>query len=414
MMSAGGIESTALKYQALASEMDERTRRLWAASEARALGYGGITVVAEATGMAISTIRAGLRELSGESSESVSEGESSERRVRRPGAGRKRVTEVDPTVTKALEALVGSTARGDPVSPLLWTCKSTRILAKELTRQGHVVSHTTVASLLDDLGYSLQSNRKTREGSSHPDRNAQFEHIAAKVRAFQRRGQPVISVDAKKKESVGDFKNGGREWRHRGDPIPVRVHDFVDKKLGKANPYGVFDMTRNSGWVSVGTDHDTAEFAVQTIRHWWRQMGRRAYPRARELLITADSGGSNGNRSRLWKARLQQLADETGLCVSVSHFPPGTSKWNKIEHQMFCHITRNWRGRPLETLGVIVNLISNTTTERGLRIRAALDTQRYPHGIKVTDEEMSELNITPDSFHGEWNYVISARRKRKV
>ena len=410
----GTVEGTTLKYHALVSEMDERTRRLWAATEARALGYGGISAVARATGMAISTIRTGLRELDEPGSREGSEAEVSQRRVRSPGAGRKAVTETDPTVSVALERLVASTTRGDPMSPLRWTCKSTRALARELTRRGHPISHATVASLLDDLCYSLQGNRKTREGSSHPDRNAQFEYIAEKVKGFGRRGQPIISVDAKKKELVGDFKNGGREWRRRGDPIAVRVHDFPDKKLGKAIPYGVFDMTRNRGWVSVGTDHDTAEFAVQTIRHWWRHMGHRVYPRARELLITADSGGSNGSRNRLWKVALQQLADETELRITVCHFPPGTSKWNKIEHQMFCHITRNWRGRPLETLGVVVNLIGNTQTEPGLRIRAALDTRRYPSGIKVTDEEMSELNIKPDSFHGEWNYAIAARRKPQV
>jgi len=412
MLTASWIESATLKYQALASEMDERTRRLWAASEARALGYGGITAIAQATGMAISTIRAGLRELAQPASAQTCVADVSHRHVRRPGAGRKALAETDPRLAGALEVMVASTTRGDPMSPLRWTCKSTRVLAKELTGQGHPVSHATVAGMLDDLGYSLQGNRKTREGDSHPDRNAQFEHIARKVKAFRRRGQPIISVDTKKKELVGDFKNGGREWRRRGDPVQVRVHDFQDKTLGKAIPYGVFDMTRNKGWVSVGTDHDTAEFAVQTIRHWWRHMGRRAYPRAHELLVTADGGGSNGSRNRLWKVALQKFADEAGLRISVCHFPPGTSKWNKIEHQMFCHITKNWRGRPLETLGVIVNLIGNTTTERGLRIRAALDTRRYPSGIKVTDEEMSELNIKPDSFHGDWNYVIVRRRNR--
>jgi hypothetical protein len=387
---------------------------LWAASEARALGYGGITAIAQATGMAISTIRAGLRELGRQGSAERRAADAGLRRVRRPGAGRKALAETDPRLAPALEALVASTTRGDPMSPLLWTCKSTRVLARELTRQGHPVSHATVAAMLDDLGYRLQGNRKTREGSSHPDRNAQFEYIARKVKAFQRRGQPVISVDTKKKENVGDFKNGGREWRPAGDPVAVRVHDFQDPALGKAIPYGVFDMTRNKGWVSVGTDHDTAEFAVQTIRNWWRHLGRRAYPRAHELLVTADSGGSNGSRNRLWKVTLQRFADETGLRISICHCPPGTSKWNKIEHQMFCHITRNWRGRPLETLRVIVNLIGHTTTERGLRIRAALDTRRYPSGIKVTDEEMSEVNIRPDSFHGDWNYMIVGRKSRQV
>ncbi len=302
------------------------------------------------------------------------------------------------------------------MSPLRWTCKSTRRLATELTRQGHRVSHTTVAALLGACGYSLQANRKTREGASHPDRDAQFEHINAKVKAVQKRGQPVISVDTKKKELVGDFKNGGREWHPHGMPQEVRVHDFKDPALGKAIPYGVYDMTRNHGWVSVGTDHDTAEFAVATIRRWWRQMGHRAYPNARELLITADSGGSNGSHSRLWKVALQNFANETGLRVSVCHFPPGTSKWNKIEHQMFCHITCNWRGKPLESLGVIVNLIGHTTTEKGLRIKAGVDRRHYPRGIQVTDRQMAELNLKKDTFHGDWNYTIGARSraKRKV
>ena len=406
------IESVKLKYQALAMEMDERTRRLWAASEAQGLGYGGISAVSRATGMAISTIRAGVRELAEQRTTGKEAAQTSARRVRQPGGGRKTLAQVDTELTAALEALVASTTRGDPESALRWTCKSTRALAKELTGQGHPVSHATVAGLLTELGYSLQSNRKTREGSAHPDRNAQFEHIARQVKAFVRRGQPVISVDTKKKELVGDFKNSGREWHPVGQPEEVRVHDFVDKTLGKAIPYGVYDMRRNKGWVSVGTDHDTAEFAVQTIRNWWRHMGRRAYPRARQLLITADGGGSNGSRNRLWKVALQRFADETGLRLAVCHFPPGTSKWNKIEHQMFCHITRNWRGRPLETLGVIVNLIGSTTTKRGLRIRAALDTRRYPKGIKITKEQLSEVNIKPDSFHGDWNYQIVGKKSR--
>jgi len=411
MLSAGMTKSIAVKYRVLVSEMDERTRRLWAGSEARALGYGGVSTVARATGLAISTIRAGLGELSAKSAPGS---ETGLRRVRHAGGGRKRLTEVDPSWPSALESLVESTTRGDPMSPLRWTCKSTRVLAEELSRQGHSVSHTTVAHGLDACGYSLQGTRKTGEGASHADRNGQFEHINEKVKGFQRRGEPVISVDTKKKELVGDFANRGAEWQRKGHPVEVRVHDFVDQRLGKAIPYGVFDMTRNNGWVSVGTDHDTAEFAVQTIRQWWRQMGRRAYPQAHELLITADSGGSNGSRVRLWKVALQQLADETGLRISVCHFPPGTSKWNKIEHQMFCHITRNWRGRPLETLGVIVNLISHTKNRKGLRIRAALDPRPYPQGVKVTDRQMSELRIENDAFHGEWNYAIRSRRKRKV
>ena len=295
------------------------------------------------------------------------------------------------------------------MSPLRWTCKSTRQLAAELQQQGHTVGYRTVAALLDDLDYSLQGLRKTREGSSHPDRNAQFEHINRHVQAFQKRGQPVISVDTKKKELVGDFKNGGKEWQPQGDPEPVRVHDFKDKKLGKAIPYGVYDPTHNNGWVSVGIDHDTAEFATEAIRRWWREMGQPMYPRARELLVTADGGGSNSSRSRLWKVAVQRLADDLKLSISVCHFPPGTSKWNKIEHRMFCHITNNWRGRPLVSRAVIVNLIGHTTTIAGLHIEASLDTNTYATRVKVTDEELAAVRLTRESFHGEWNYKISPR-----
>lgn len=293
------------------------------------------------------------------------------------------------------------------MSPLRWTCKSVRSLAAELTRQGHPASHQSVSELLQALGYSLQANRKTREGAQHPDRNAQFEHIARRAKEFQKRGQPVISVDTKKKELVGDFKNAGREWHPSGQPPEVRVHDFQDAELGKAIPYGVYDLSANAGWVSIGTDHDTPEFAVESIYSWWRQMGRRVYPDANELLITADGGGSNGSRARLWKVALQRMADTTGLKISVCHLPPGTSKWNKIEHRMFCHITRNWRGRPLESLEVIVNLIASTTTVKGLRVRAALDTDRYPTGIKIDDATMAALHLTPERFHGDWNYAIA-------
>ncbi len=410
MISAERVETILVKFHGLRQEMDERTRRLWAASEARALGYGGISAVAATTGIAVGTIRLGIRELQARESGGAEE---TPRRIRHRGAGRKALQESDPALSRELLARVESATRGDPMSPLRWTCKSTRRLAAELTRQGHQVSHTTVATLLDECGYRLQANRKTREGASHPDRNAQFEHINAKVKTFQKRGVPVISVDAKKKELVGDFKNGGREWHPHGTPQAVRTHDFQDPALGKAIPYGVYDMTRNRGWVSVGTNHDTAEFAVATIRHWWRQMGHRTYPKARALLITADGGGSNSRRSRLWKVALQTLADETGLRVTVCHFPPGTSKWNKIEHQMFCHITRNWRGKPLETLGVIVNLIGHTTTTVGLKIKAGLDRDHYPKGIQVTDQQMAELNITKDAFHGDWNYTIGARTRAK-
>jgi hypothetical protein len=312
---------------------------------------------------------------------------------------------------RELEALVEPTTRGDPMSPLRWTCKSTQKLAAELTRRGHPVSARTVAGLLKALGYSLQGLRKTKEGTVHPDRNAQFEHLNAQVSSFQERGQPVISVDAKKKEAVGDFKNGGREWQPQGEPEPVRVYDFVDDELGKALPYGVYDQTQNTGWVSVGTDHDTAAFAVQSLRTWWQQMGQATYPNAKELLITADGGGSNSSRCRLWKTELQQFADETGLVVSVCHFPPGTSKWNKIEHRMFCHITQNWRGRPLVSHEAILQLIGSTTTRKGLTIRAGLDRGEYPTGIKITKAELAAVQLTRAEFHGNWNYTISPRRR---
>jgi transposase len=392
------------KYEALCSVMDEQMRRLWAATEARALGYGGVSTVARAVGLTRPTITAGMKEL-GDARQLVPM--APKHRVRRAGAGRPRALDVDAGLRPALEELVEPATRGHPMSPLRWTCKSVRTLAGELTRQGHAVSHQTVSEMLQALGYSLQANRKTREGAEHPDRNAQFEHIGRRAKEFQQRGQPVISVDTKKKELVGDFKNAGREWHPQGQPPAVRVHDFQDDELGKAIPYGVYDLSANAGWVSVGTDHDTPEFAVESIYCWWRQMGRRTYPEARELLITADGGGSNGSRTRLWKVALQRLADTTGLKISVCHLPPGTSKWNKIEHRMFCHITRNWRGRPLESLEVVVNLIASTTTTKGLRVRAALDTDEYPTGIKVDDATMAALHLIPDEFHGDWNYAIA-------
>jgi hypothetical protein len=397
------------KYQALYPVMDERTRRQWAASEATAYGWGGIQAVARATGLAPNTIRRGQAELAARAAQPdpLLAGP-----LRRPGAGRKRKTEEDPELSAALESLVDPASRGDPDSPLRWTCKSTRALARELTGRGHPVSDSTVRRLLHAAGYSLQGNRKTREGARHPDRDAQFAHINALVRAFQRRGQPVISVDTKKKELVGDFKNGGREWQPRGEPEEVRVHDFMDKKLGKAIPYGVYDVTGNQGWVSVGIDHDTARFAAGAIRRWWRKMGSRRYRGARELLVTADGGGSNGSRCRLWKVALQELALGLGIPVRVCHFPPGTSKWNKIEHRMFCHITQNWRGRPLVSHEVIVSLIANTATEQGLTIQAELDAGAYPTGIKVTDEELAAVNLIPAGFHGDWNYTIAPKRKK--
>ena len=399
------------KFEALRGVMDEQMRRLWAATEARALGYGGISVVARAIGLTRPTITAGMKEL-GDASPLVSM--APKHRVRRDGAGRPRLTVADAGLCPALEELVEPATRGDPMSPLRWTCKSVRTLAAELNRQGHPVSHQTVSEVLQSLGYSLQVNRKTREGAGHPDRNAQFEHIARRAKQFQRRGQPVISVDTKKKELVGDFKNAGQEWHPKGQPPVVQVHDFQDKELGKAIPYGVYDLSANAGWVSVGIDHDTPEFAVESIYCWWRQMGRKTYPEANELLITADGGGSNGSRVRLWKVALQRLADATGLKIAVCHFPPGTSKWNKIEHRMFCHITRNWRGRPLESHEVIVNLIASTTTTKGLRVRAALDTDAYPTGVKVEDATMAALHLIPDKFHGDWNYTIAPEHPDRI
>jgi hypothetical protein len=392
------------KFIALAPVMYERTRRLWAATEAKALGHGGPTLVARATGIARSTLHFGLREL---------EHDIAHPGVRRPGGGRKALIEHDPMIVTALEALVEPTSRGDPQSPLRWTCKSVRQLAAELRRQGHRVGRQTVAHLLAGLGYSLQANRKTKEGSSHPDRNAQFAYLNARVRVFQKRGYPVVSVEAKKKELVGDFKNGGREWRPTGQPELVRVYDFADKDLGKAIPYGVYDQTANMGWVNVGVDHDTAAFAVESLRRWWVHRGSHMYRGAPALLITADGGGSNGSRNRLWKVALQQLANDTGMRMTVCHFPPGTSKWNKIEHRMFSHISMNWRGCPLISHEVVVNLIANTTTQQGLTIQAALDTGRYPTGIRVTDQELGQVKLKKAKFHGEWNYTIMPTKANK-
>jgi hypothetical protein len=393
------------KYSALAPFMDERLHRLWAAGEALALGWGGITLVAQATGLSQTTIRAGIAEL--KAPQALDGGGPQETTpIRRPGGGRHPLSQADPTLCRDLKELVDPGTRGDPQSPLCWTCKSTRRLAEALATKGHPVSHQTVERLLRDMGYSLQANRKTREGSSHPDRNAQFDYIARKVRSFQRRGQPVISVDTKKKELVGDFKNAGREWQRHGEPEQVRSRDFKDKKLGKVAPYGVYDLTANEGWVSVGIDHDTAEFAAESIRRWWQQMGSRAYPQAKSLLVTADAGGSNSSRCRLWKVALQRLADAIGLRITVCHFPPGTSKWNKIEHRMFCHITENWRGKPLVSRAVIVSLIGSTTTRTGLRIKAELDTNLYATGVKVSDAELAAIKMKKDTFHGEWNYTI--------
>ena len=390
------------KFRTLEAVLDERSRRLWAATEAKALGYRGQTLVAKATGMARNTVHVGLREL--EHTADALTGD--HQRVRRSGGGRKRLIEHDPLLVTQLDALVEPTSRGDPQSPLRWTCKSTRQLAAALQQHGHKVGRHKVAELLVDLGYSLQANRKTKEGTSHPDRDAQFTYINAQVQAFQARGQPVVSVDTKKKELVGDFKNGGREWQPQGQPELVRTYDFVDKRLGQGIPYGVYEPTATVGWVSVGSDHDTAAFAVETLRRWWHNMGAPMYGGATALLITADGGGSNGSRNRLWKVARQRLADELGLRISVCHFPPGTSKWNKIEHRMFSHISMNWRGKPLTSHEVIVNLIANTTTQPGLTIHAELDTHQYPTGIKVTDQELETVRLQKADFHGEWNYTI--------
>jgi transposase len=409
MQDAAAVRRIESKFRSLGSLMDERMRRQWAAAEATAYGWGGMCAVSDATGLSAGTIRKGVAELRARRKRP---GEPLPKRLRCTGGGRKRKTESDPKLVTALEELVDPVTRGDPESPLRWTCKSTQTLARELTKQGHPVSGSTVGRLLRAAGYSLQGNRKTKEGDSHPDRNAQFEHINATVKKFQGRQQPVISVDTKKKELVGEFKNGGREWLPQGEPDEVRVHDFLDKNLGKAIPYGVYDLTENQGWVSVGIDHDTARFATAAIHRWWSKMGRKRYPQATELLITADGGGSNGSRCRLWKVALQGLADRLGMPIHVCHFPPGTSKWNKIEHRMFCHITQNWRGRPLVSHDVILNLIANTTTQKGLKIRAELDQRRYPTGTKITDAELSEVNIKPHAFHGDWNYTITPKPTR--
>ncbi len=388
------------KFVALKPLFDERTRRRWAATEARAIGRGGIARVAEATGMSRTTIKAGIEEL-----DQPMEGG----RIRGPGGGRKPLVEHDPDLLVALEKMVDPATRGDPSEPLRWTCSSASRLAEELRAAGHPVSERTVNRMLHHAGYSLQANRKTLEGNQHPDRDAQFKYINRRVKAFQKLGQPIVSVDAKKKELVGKYKNNGKEWKRKGRPEAVNVHDFPDKDLGKAIPYGIYDLTNDTGWVSVGVDHDTATFAVETLRRWWRKMGSQVYPGARRLLITADGGGSNGSRNRLWKWELQKLADDTKLQVCVCHFPPGTSKWNKIEHRMFCHITQNWRGRPLTSHEVIVNLIGHTTTKSGLALRSELDENSYPTGQPVTDEQMASLSLERDNFHGEWNYRFSPK-----
>jgi hypothetical protein len=400
MRAAEAEQAVAERYEALRNIMDERVRRYWAGAEALALGRGGVSVVARATGLSRMTVRAGREEARGRKppGELV--------RVRRRGSGRPRAEADQPGLTETLESLVDPVTRGDPESPLRWTHKSTGQLAGELEQLGYKARRQKVGELLRRLGYSLQAVHKTLEGESHPDRNAQFEHINAEVKAFQERGQPVISVDTKKKELVGEFKNGGREWQPKGAPVLALTHDFPDTAEGKAIPYGVYDVGTNSAWVSVGMDHDTPVFAVNSIAAWWSKMGKACYPEAKELLVMADSGGSNSAKSRVWKAQLQKLADATGLSISVCHFPPGTSKWNKVEHRLFSHISINWRGRPLEDYETVVQLIGATTTRKGLKVKARLDKRHYRTGLRVSQTEMKKLHLVRSGFHGEWNYRI--------
>lgn len=389
------------KYAAIEPMLDERSRRLWAAAESIAIGYGGDALVSAATGMSRQRIRDGRVELS--------KGENKKGRLRRPGGGCHSLEQTQPGLKQALENLVDPITRGDPCSPLRWTCKSRAKLAAALSKQGWKVSSTSVGRLLRKMGYSLQSVQKSREGLSHPDRNAQFEHINTTATDFLSRQQPVISVDTKKKELIGDFKNAGREWQPKGIPDKALVHDFPQDASGKAIPYGIYDMGRNEAWVNIGRDHDTPTFAVASIRRWWNAMGKRSYPEAEELFITADAGGSNGYRSRSWKHELQKFSDETRLHIHVSHFPPGTSKWNKIEHRLFCHITQNWRGKPLRTFETIVDLIGNTRTTAGLRVKAKLDKRKYPLGVVTTKVEMADLSLQRNTFRGEWNYELHPR-----
>lgn len=393
-------DSIQRRYDLLKDRFDEKSRRLWAASEAIDVGRGGGILVSGATGLSRSVIAEGQKELLGEKA-------LSNERIRRKGAGRKFSKDLDPTLIPDLEKLVESTVRGDPMTPLRWTTKSTRTLADELVKLGHSVSYRTVGTLLGEMNFSLQSNRKTLEGTSHEDRDAQFQFISEQAKKRLDEGQPVISVDTKKKELVGPFKNAGRTWRPKGTPEDVKVHDFMIEGLGKVSPYGVYDIGQNEGWVNVGTDHDTSAFAVESIRRWWNLMGKEHYPEAAHLMITADGGGSNGSRVKLWKVELQKFANETGLEIHVSHLPPGTSKWNKIEHRLFSAITMNWRGRPLVSHEVIISLLEATTTRTGLKVRAALDNGQYPKGLKISKAQMKNLNLTPNAFHGEWNYTLS-------
>jgi Rhodopirellula transposase DDE domain len=397
------------RFESLAPFLDERLRRLVAAAESEVIGYGGVSSVARATGVSRRAITEGIKEL--RNNQANAKRGAAGARIRREGGGRKKAADKDATLLEDLDRLVDPTTRGDPESPLRWTCKSVRRLAEELHREGHAVSYQTVADLLHQMDYSLQANQKTLEGSQHADRDKQFEYINRKAQRYLNQREPVISVDTKKKELVGDFKNNGREWRPKGEPEKVRIHDFEIKKpdKGKVAPYGVYDLGLNVGWVSVGVDHDTAAFAVASIRGWWHSMGQPSYPKAKRLLITADSGGSNGARVRLWKWELQKLADETGLEISVCHFPPGTSKWNKIEHRLFSFISQNWRGKPLISHEVVIDLIASTTTTAGLAVKSALDTNTYPAGLKLSDRQMAELRLKRDKFHGDWNYSLLPR-----
>jgi len=404
MPNAQIVETLRTKYLALANDLDERGRRRWAATEAMAIGHGGIVAVATATGLSDRTVRNGIQELRHPTPLIAS-------RQRRTGGGRKRLEQQDQRLVEAVECLVEPTERGDPQSPLRWTCKSLTNLQKELKQQGHQVGRTKVSEILKELGYSLQGNRKTREGKDHPERDRQFHHINKRVKAYRNGRRPAISVDTKKKEVLGQKANKGQEYRPKGEPLAVDTHDFPDKKLGKAVPYGVYDITRNEAGVSVGISSDTAEFAVEAIRRWWHQLGQSRYKKSYRLLITADSGGSNGHRNRLWKLELQRLADETGMKIEVCHYPPGTSKWNKIEHRLFCHITRNWRGVPLETHQVVVNLVSSTRTEEGLEVHCWLDSNTYQTGRKVTDAQMSSVRLKRNAFQGDWNYEIQPHRE---
>jgi len=399
------IDGLELKFNALAGDLDERGRRRWAATEAMALGYGGITAVSLATGLSDRTIRSGIRELQCDAPLSSS-------RQRRVGGGRKPLEDSQQNLVAAIDRIVEPTERGDPQSPLRWTCKSLTNLQQELRSEGFTVGRTKISKVLRSLGYSLQGNRKTREGTDHPDRNAQFEHIARRVRACQRGKRPAVSVDTKKKETLGKKANVGKEYRPQGEPLEVDTHDFPDKELGKAIPYGVYDIDSNEAWVSVGISRDTGEFAVEAIRRWWRKLGKKRYAKPKRLLITADSGGSNGHRNRLWKYELQRLADETGMTIEVCHYPPGTSKWNKIEHRLFCHITRNWRGVPLESHQIVVSLVSSTRTNEGLEVHCRIDSNDYPKGRKISDFEMSQIRIKRNAFHGDWNYEIKPRKLR--